>query len=122
MSLQLKICNDLSGTWSVHGLSPVPVSHLPSPSASIEYARNACDAAPATIELFVDRMYMVVHQQQGWPRPLLAPKTDPTRQAAKGSDLPDPQVRGRFLTWLRHLGAEYHPAASKEQGASGSAS
>jgi hypothetical protein len=57
MSLQLKICRGVRGTWSVHGLSPVPVGGLPSLSASIDYARKACDAVPATIELMVDGMY-----------------------------------------------------------------
>jgi hypothetical protein len=118
MSLQLKICQDVWGTWSLHGLASGPVSHLPSLSASIDHAREACDAAPATIELFVDGMYMVVHQERGWPRPLLAPKTDPIRRTTTGSDLPDPQVRGRLLTWLRRFARELHPAASSEQGTS----
>jgi hypothetical protein len=72
MSLQLKICSDDRGTWSVHGLSPLPVTQLPSLSASIDYARRECAAAPATIELFIDGLYAVVHQERGWPRRLLA--------------------------------------------------
>lgn len=75
MSLQLKICSDSQGTWSVHGLSPLPVKHLPSLSASIDYARKECAAAPATIELFIDGLYAVVHQERGWPRRLLASET-----------------------------------------------
>jgi hypothetical protein len=122
MSLQLKICRDVWGTWSVHGLAPVPVSHLPSLSASIDYARKACDAAPATIELFVDGMYMVVHQEHGWPRPLFARSTDRARTTETEPDLRGSPTRSRFLAWLRRFGAEYHPAASKEQGASRAAS
>jgi hypothetical protein len=122
MSLQLKICRDVWGTWSVHGLAPEPVSQLPSLSASIDHARKACDAAPATIELFVDGMYIVVHQERGWSRPLLAPKTDPARPAAARSDLRAPPVRGRFLDWLRRFAPEFHPAPSKEQGTSRAAS
>jgi hypothetical protein len=118
MTLQLKICRDVWGTWSVHGLTPVAASHLPSLSASIDYARNACDAAPATIELFVDGMYMVVHQQRGWPRPLLAPKTDPTGQAVESSDLRGSPLRSRFLGWLRRFAPEFHPAPSRERGTS----
>jgi hypothetical protein len=76
MSLQLKICSDDHGTWSVHGLSPLPVEHLPSLSASIDYARKGCAAAPATIELFIDGFYAVVHQERGWPRRLLASEID----------------------------------------------
>ena len=70
MSLQLKISQDSCGTWSVHGLSRRPASNLPSLSASIDYARKACDAAPATLELFVEGMYIVMHQKRGWPRSL----------------------------------------------------
>ncbi len=72
MSLHIKICRDVGGTWSVHGLSPVPVSDFPSLSASIDYARQACNAAPATIELYVDGMYIVAHQERGWPKALVA--------------------------------------------------
>src|SRR5439155_8266445 len=72
MSLRLQICRDVWGTWSVHGLSPLPVAHLPSLSASIEYARRECAAAPATIELSGDGFYAVVHQERGWPRRLIA--------------------------------------------------
>ena len=72
MSLQLKICSEDCGTWSVHGLPSQPVTHLPSLSASIDYARNECAAAPATIELLIDGFYAVVHQERGWPRRLIA--------------------------------------------------
>src|SRR5262249_54853669 len=68
LGLRLKICPDLWGTWSVHGLSPLPVSHLPSLSASFDYARRKCAAAPATIEVEIDGFYAVVHQEDGWPR------------------------------------------------------
>jgi len=68
MSLRLKICPDVWGTWSVHGLSPLPVSHLPNLSASLDYARRKCAAAPATIELEIDGFYAVVHQEDRWPR------------------------------------------------------
>jgi hypothetical protein len=72
MSLRIKICHDGGDTWSVHGLSPVPVSDHPSLSASLEYARNACNAAPATIELYADGMYIVAHHERGWPKALVA--------------------------------------------------
>ena len=71
MSLRIEISRDVGGTWSVQGPSPVPVSDLPSLSASIDYARQACNAAPATIELYVDGMYIVAHQERGWPKALV---------------------------------------------------
>lgn len=115
MSLQLKICRDVWGTWSVHGLAPGPMSHLPSLSASIDYARKASNAEPATIELVIDGMYIVVHQDRGWPRPLLAPKTDSTRAAIISPDLRDPLSHGRFLGWLRRFAPEFHPASARRQ-------
>jgi len=80
MSLQLKICSDDWGSWSVHGLPSRPVKHLPSLSASIDYARKECGAAPATIELLIDGFYAVVHQERGWPRRLIA-----SAKACRGS-------------------------------------
>jgi hypothetical protein len=78
----------------VHGLSPQPATHLPSLSASIDYARRQCAEAPATIELIVDGFYAVVHQEDGWPRQLVAPEAElpaEPRQvvAESGPPLPD---------------------------------
>jgi hypothetical protein len=101
MSLQVKIRRDLWGTWSVHGLSPVPVAHLPSLSPSLEYARRECAAAPATIELFIDGFYAVVYQERGWPRRLVGPETDRPGSANSGADLSGPPILSRFLAWLR---------------------
>lgn len=58
----LQICRGGCGTWSVRGLSQLPVTGLPSLAASIDYARKECGAAPATIELMVDGFYAVVQQ------------------------------------------------------------
>ena len=84
-SLRLKICRDRSGTWSVHGLSPLPVEHLPSLSASFDYARRECAAAPATIELVIDGFYAVVHQKDGWPRPPVVLKNKRSLVEVRGS-------------------------------------
>ena len=118
MSLQLKICRDRCATWSVHGLSSVPVSHLPSLSASIDFARAACEAAPATIELVVDGMYIVVHQDHGWPRQIVAPETDLTPSAFTERDLNTAAKRSGAFAWVQRL---WHPhvkgsfAESREQ-------
>jgi hypothetical protein len=101
MVLHLKICRDAWGTWSVHGLSPLPVSHLPSLSASIDYARNGCAASPATIELLIDGFYAVVHQERGWPRRLLIPETNQPGQDVAGTRLSRTPMLRRFLDWLR---------------------
>jgi hypothetical protein len=100
MTLNLKICRERSGTWSLDGL-PAPVFGLPSLSATIDYARRECAAAPATIELIVDGVYMVVHQERGWPRRLLESETD--RQAPLSDDSPPDGegVTSRLFAWLK---------------------
>jgi hypothetical protein len=113
MTLRLKICRDLWGTWSVHGLSPVPVSHLPSLPATLEYARKECAAAPATIELLIDGLYVVINQERGWPRQVLAPETNRLPPAAAKADLNGRSVWLRFLAWLRgprRLLSDHKPA------------
>ena len=86
MSLQLKICRNVCGTWSVHGLLPLPVSGLPSLSASIDYAREECSAAPATIVLLIDGFYLVVHQELGWPRRLVVPEAEQAHPVSAEAD------------------------------------
>jgi hypothetical protein len=102
MSLRLKISRDVCGTWSVYGLSPIPVLYLPSLSASIDYARRWCNAAPATLELVVDGMYMVVYQERGWPRQLVASETDRTYPSRANPELAAATGK-RLLKWLRSL-------------------
>ena len=118
MSLRIKICRDVGGSWSVHGPSPVPVSDLPSLSASIDYARQACDAAPATIELYVDGMYIVAHQERGWPKALVNPEIGRNRPVPVGSDPGRAALWSRLVAWLRGRRAsrtEGSPAFSREQ-------
>jgi len=118
MSLRIKICRDVGGSWSVHGPSPVPVSDLPSLSASIDYARQACDAAPATIELYVDGMYIVAHQERGWPKALVNPEIGRNRPVPAGSDPGRAALGSRLVAWLRGRRAsrtEGSPAFSRER-------
>ena len=110
MSLRIKICRDVGGSWSVHGPSPVPVSDLPSLSASIDYARQACDAAPATIELYVDGMYIVAHQERGWPKALV---TSEIGQSRPVPTVPDP---ARAALWSRLVARFRGPRLSSTQG------
>jgi hypothetical protein len=101
MSLRIKICRDVGGTWSVHGPSPVPVSDLPSLSASIDYARQTCNAAPATIELYVDGMYIVAHQERGWPKALVASETGRSCPVPASPDPGGAAPWSRLAAWLR---------------------
>lgn len=125
MSLRIKICRDVGGTWSVHGASPVPVSDLPSLSASIDYARQACDAAPATIELYVDGMYIVAHQERGWPKALVTSEIGQSRPVPTVPHPARAALWSRLVAWLRGRRAsstEGSPAFSREQEGPGAAS
>jgi hypothetical protein len=102
MTFCLQIIHDRSGSWSVHGLPGQPVAHLASLTASIDYARKECAAAPATIELMVDGFYAVIHQELGWPRQLVAPGEGyllPLLPDAGGPPIPT-----GFRDWLKRWG------------------
>src|SRR5215831_13146682 len=101
MSLQLKICQDPCGAWSVYGLSSGPASGLPSLLACVDHARKACHGVPATIELLVDGMYIVVHQEREWPRLLFGPRPCEIAPNVAGSNLAGPPVGGGFFSWLK---------------------
>src|SRR5437763_15796940 len=101
MSLRIKIRRDVWGTWSVHGPSSVPISDLPSLSASIDYARQACNAAPATIELSVDGIYIVAHQERGWSKALVASETGRSRPVLASPDPGGAAPWSRLAAWLR---------------------
>ena len=116
MGLSIKICHDNGGTWSVQGTSPAQVSGLPSLSASIEYARKACNAAPATIELYVDGMYIVAHQDNGWPKAFVSSGT-PAEPPAR-LDLGGAAPWNKLIAWLRgprHLTTEASSTCLKER-------
>lgn len=104
MSSRIKICRDFGGTWSVHGTSPAQVSGLPSLSTSLDYARKACNAAPATIELYIDEMYIVAHQESGWPKALVSPAIGQSQPIEKRHALRDPTAWSRLTAWLRRPG------------------
>ena len=119
MSARIKICREFGGTWSVYGTSPAPVSGLPSLSASIDYACHACNAAPATLELYIDGMYIVAHQESGWPKALVSSGTGETHPVDKTHDLGETPPWSRLMTWLRgprHFTARPgHPRARERE-------
>jgi hypothetical protein len=83
----------------------------------MDYARNACRAAPATIELYVDGMYMVVHQDEGWRRPPFGRET-PARGnpiAVSYSDAAS-VVRARSSTFIEWRAAAMRLIASLVSG------
>ena len=109
MSLRIKICRDVGGTWSVHGPSLAAVSDLPSLSASIDYARQECNAVPATIEMYVYGMYIVAHQDCGWPKALVSSEIARSRPAPAAPDPARAAPWSRLTAWLR---GPRHPSSA----------
>ena len=102
MSYRLQIVHEATGEWSLHGLPGSPVVQLGSLSASFDFARRECGAAPATIELMVDGFYAVIHQECGWPRRLVAVAHDNT--LAEPAELAaEPRTSG-LRGWVREWG------------------
>jgi hypothetical protein len=72
-----------------------------SPAVGEHRLRPHRNAAPATIELYVDGMYIVAHQQRGWPKALLASKRGRGRPVLTKPDLGRPALWRRLVAWLR---------------------
>jgi len=71
LSFAVSCGND--GVWTVEGSAFAQARRLPDLPAALDCARRACDAAPATIQVRVDGMYICMHQPKGWPRRMCAP-------------------------------------------------
>jgi hypothetical protein len=115
MTLQLQIRREVGGTWSVHGLSPESVTGLPSLSASIDYARRQCGAAPATLELMIDGFYAVVQQEMGWPRQLVAPAKEPALQTLGGVNAETKPVSTAIVPLYQRPGRIMRPPAGRHR-------
>jgi hypothetical protein len=84
MDLHLQIHRDQVGTWSINGLPGQSVARFDDLSEVLEYAKRECAWAPATIEFFIDGVYVIVHQNEGWPQRLCRPAS--TRRFSKLGD------------------------------------
>jgi hypothetical protein len=73
MDLRLQMHRDEAGTWSIKGLPQQSVARFDDLSEALEYAKRECAWAPALIEFFVDGVYVVVNQEEGWPHRLCRP-------------------------------------------------
>jgi hypothetical protein len=77
MELRLQIHRDQAGTWSIKGLPQQSVARFDDLSEALEYAKRECAWAPTLIEFFVDGVYVVVNQGDGWPHRLCRPASAP---------------------------------------------
>jgi hypothetical protein len=77
MQLQLKIYHDQNGGWLFRGLPQQPVCRFEDLAEGLECAKQECLSAPALIELYMDGLYAVIHQDRGWPHQLCRPQSRP---------------------------------------------
>ena len=74
MQLHLKIYHK-DGAWLFRGLPQHPVRWFEDLADGLECAKRACSSEPALLELYMDGVYAVVHQERGWPHKLCRPKS-----------------------------------------------
>jgi hypothetical protein len=61
------------GPWILSGARCEGCMHFRDLAAALSFARNDSGAEEADIELWVDGLYIFVHQSRGWPHRLCVP-------------------------------------------------
>ena len=74
MQFHLKIHREPEGAWSLRGVPGHAVRAFAELAEALEWAKRACNSGPALIELHIDDLYIVVHQQTGWPNKICRPR------------------------------------------------
>jgi hypothetical protein len=71
---------DAPGPWILSGAQRESCVHFLDLAAALSFARDDSGAEEADIELWVDGLYIFVHQSRGWPHRLCAPATSAGRR------------------------------------------
>jgi len=64
---------DAPGPWILSGARSADVMQFPDLAAALSFARDDSGAGEADIELWIDGLYIFVHQSRGWPHRLCVP-------------------------------------------------
>ena len=75
--IHIRFSRGSKGEWLVDGLPREPARQFGTLVAAYDYAKQACAAQPALIELFSDGLYATAHQDEGWPHRLCRPQMHP---------------------------------------------
>jgi hypothetical protein len=103
MPFHLKFRHD-NDSWLIRGLPRDPVGRFAELGKCLEFAKQQCAAEPATIEFFVDGLYIVtVFQEQGWPLQLCRPVSC---QAATTEGVSRPGGTSKIGRLIYHLREE----------------
>jgi hypothetical protein len=68
---RFSLSRDRAGMWKLAGVSGA--CNFPDLAMALDCARRASDAEAATIEMWVDGLYICFHQPKGWPHRICAP-------------------------------------------------
>jgi hypothetical protein len=72
--LKFAVEYDRDRGWTVEGAPLGCIRRFPDLPAALEAAQVACNAAPATIAIWHEGIYIcMIHQEEGWPRPMYGP-------------------------------------------------
>ena len=70
---RFSLSRDCNGIWRLAGSSDGCAPKFPDLATALDFARRTCDAEAATIEIWVDGLYICMHQPKGWPPSTCAP-------------------------------------------------
>jgi hypothetical protein len=67
----IRFTHEANGEWTVVTADGERHSHFSDIGDAFLFARQSCEAAPATLWLSVDGLVVVIQQDWGWTRPLI---------------------------------------------------
>ena len=70
---RFSLSRDRTGMWKLAGVSYACACSFPDLATALDCARQASNAEAATIEMWVDGLYICIHQPKGWPQRICAP-------------------------------------------------
>ena len=71
---RFSITCDVTGNWTLEGGPRHRHRRFADLPAALDCAKDDGELAPATIELRVSGLYVCIHQDQGWPQRVCAPR------------------------------------------------
>jgi hypothetical protein len=70
---RFSLSRDRIGMWKLAGVSYACACSFPDLATALDCTRQASNAEAATIEMWVDGLYICIHQPKGWPQRICAP-------------------------------------------------
>ena len=71
---RFSLSRDRCGIWELADSNSARARSFPNLATALDFARVESDAEAATIEMFLDGLYICLHQPKGWPHPVCSPR------------------------------------------------